>query len=175
MTKNMPKTAEAEIQQASISNTFQNKLGASSDQPQDQNAATEVEKPSLVSEVESSAFVCEDLVYRITAVNKHSATLRVRINFHAKCEEKEIDLVWPRGGVKDYIKPGTTSHILALHRKNPFADKDGHEPEIGKLDISLHWKEYFEADFTMSNYSSTSDKPVGDGIEVNNASASNEG
>ena len=76
MTKNMPKTAETEIQQASISNTFQNKLGAS----------TEPQDASVIAEVESSAFVCEDLVYRITAVNKHSATVRVRIYFYAKCK-----------------------------------------------------------------------------------------
>lgn len=138
------------------------------DQPQDQ-----IEKDQeLKSEVESSAFVCEDLVYRITAVNKHSATLRLKINFHAKCDEKDIDLMWPRGGVKDYVKPGTTSHIMALSRKNPFADKEDHQPEMGKLDISLRWKEYFEADFTMSNYSSSSDKPAGDGIEVVDQSSS---
>ena len=61
---------------------------------------------------------------------------------------------------------------MALSRRNPFADKEAHEPEIGKLDISLHWKEYFDSDFTMSNYSSTSDKPAGDGIEAANTSAS---
>lgn len=65
-------------------------------------------------------------MYRITATNKHTATLKLKINFHPKCEENDIDLIWPRGGVKDYIKPGTTSHILAIQRKNPFNDKEDH-------------------------------------------------
>ena len=166
MNKDLPSAREASVQSASVENTFQNKL-AKAVEPQDQNEGGQV----LKSEVESSAFVCEDLVYRITAVNKHSATLRLKINFHAKCDEKEIDLYWPRGGVKDYVKPGATSHVMALYRKNPFADKDNHAPEMSKLDISLNWKEYFEADFTMSNYSSASDKPAGDGIEVVNSSS----
>ena len=73
----------------------------------------------------------------------------MKISFQPKCDEKTIDLIWPRGGIKDYIKPGTTSHIMTLRRRDPFVQDTEGGDEIGKLDTVLEWKPHKDQDFKM--------------------------
>ena len=82
---------------------------------------------------------CNDLLYRLTVINSHPTDLKLKITFKPKCDEKEIDLVWPRGGIKDFVKKDTTCQIVTLIRKNPFADHADDANEIEKLEIDIQW------------------------------------
>jgi len=68
-----------------------------------------------------------------------------------KVEEGEINLVWPRGGIKDFVKAGYTSKLLTLRKRDPSLPSAG-EPESQKLDIKVNWKPYDKQDFQMSMY-----------------------
>jgi hypothetical protein len=48
--------------------------------------------------------------------------------------ESEIDLVWPKSGIKDFVKSGFTSHLLTLRRRTA-STVSGEAPEIDKLDV----------------------------------------
>lgn len=82
--------------------------------------------------------------------------MKLKIGFHAK-EEEPADLVWPRGGIKDFVAASTTAHLLTLRRRDPFTVTG--VPEIGKLNFEVRWKTHNDTDYTMSNFASSSDKP----------------
>lgn len=99
--------------------------------------------------------VCEDLLFRISAKNLLSNTsVKLKINFVPKKED--VDLVWPRGGIKDYLKPESEANIVTLYRRT-YGPSD--EPQMAKLDLDVKWKAYGQGDFTMSNLASSTDKP----------------
>lgn len=65
-------------------------------------------------------------------------------------------LILPIGGVKDFIRPGMTSHILTLSRKST----DPLDLNLAEgLIINLKYKPHSGTDFEMSQYSSQSDRP----------------
>ena len=76
----------------------------------------------------------------------------MRISFRPKCPEADINLVWPRGGIKDFLKAGATSHLLTLRKRAPTAASG--EPETVKLGIEVRCKAYNATDFTMGGYAS---------------------
>ena len=68
----------------------------------------------------------------------------------------EEHLLIPQGGIKDFIRPGMTSHILTLRRKTT----DELNIEIAEgLEINLIYKPHSGTDFEMSQYASQSDRP----------------
>jgi len=79
----------------------------------------------------------------------------LKISFLPKCDEKTIDIIWPRGGIKDYIKPGATSQIMTLRRMNPFVPSIDETNEIAKLDTVLEWKAHKDQDCKMERLSAS--------------------
>lgn len=96
---------------------------------------------------------CGDLLYRFTVISTHPSSIRVKISFRPKCDEESIDLIWPRGGVKDFVKAGSTSQIMTLRRSNPFAQSTNEVNEIEKLETVLEWKAHKDQDFKMERLS----------------------
>jgi len=91
-------------------------------------------------------------LYRLTAKNLGESPVKMRISFRPKCPEADINLVWPRGGIKDFLKAGATSHLLTLRKRAPTAASG--EPETVKLGIEVRCKAYNATDFTMGGYAS---------------------
>ena len=91
-------------------------------------------------------YTCTDLLYRISVKNCHHKTLKIKLQFGLKEGEPDIDLRWPRSGLKDYVKPGYTSDLMTLRRLRPERSEVGQEIEgkglIGKLNINVTAKEY---------------------------------
>ena len=101
--------------------------------------------------------ICEDLLYRLTAKNSNETAVKLRISFVPKCPEADINLCWPRGGIKEFLGAGVTSHLMTLRKRTPTA---GDGPEAAKLDIEVSWAPYGASDFVMGTYASASDRPA---------------
>lgn len=78
--------------------------------------------------------ICPNLLYRITVNNKHAQSVKIKLSFNPLKPESEIDLVWPKSGIKDFVKSGYTSHLLTLRRRTA-STVSGEAPEIDKLDV----------------------------------------
>ena len=89
--------------------------------------------------------ICQDLLYRLTAKNLNDTAIKLKISFAPKCPEADINLCWPRGGVKEFLGARVTSHLLTLRKRTPTAGGD--EPEAAKLDIEVKWAPYMASDF----------------------------
>ena len=76
-----------------------------------------------------------------------------------KCPEEEINLVWPKGGIKDWLKGEASSHLMTL-RKRKAVTEAGAAPETAKLSIEVTWKPYSGTDFTMGSYASQTDNSL---------------
>jgi hypothetical protein len=87
-------------------------------------------------------------------------SVKIKISFHPVSEGEEIDLVWPEGGIKDFLKPGMDCPIITLRRRNPMrAVELNSTQEMSKLNIALTWKQYDDKEaFTVSNYSTSVSK-----------------
>jgi hypothetical protein len=94
----------------------------------------EVIDSSAKTAADIGAAICPNLLYRITISNKHAQSVKVKLSFNPLKPESEIDLVWPRSGIKDFVKSGYTSHLLTLRRRTA-STVSGEAPEIDNLDI----------------------------------------
>ena len=102
--------------------------------------------------IPSNSNICENLLLRITLTSTHSQPVRFKMSF----DGLQDHLTLPSGGIKDFIRPGMTSHILTLKRisTNPL------DLDFGKnLQISFKYKPHPGTDFEMSQYASQSDRP----------------
>jgi len=97
--------------------------------------------------------LCPDLLYRLTINNKHAKAVRVKLSFNPVQPEQPINLIWPKSGVKDFVKSGYTSHLMTL-RKITASDPSEGSSEIDKLSIEVNWKPHEENDFEMGQYAS---------------------
>lgn len=71
--------------------------------------------------------------------------------------EEESDLVYPVGGIKDFLKPNAEVLVFTLRRRYP----DRNLPaQIDKIKLNVKWKNYNEDDFTMGNYATISASSV---------------
>jgi len=113
---------------------------------------------------------CSDLLYRITAKNMTQNNLRIKLGFVVKDGLDVPDLIYPQGGIKDYLLPEVETPLLTLRRKNPYMLTT--VPEMSKLNITLTWKAYKSTDFTICNYASQTDKPSKQKLEVITKSSS---
>ena len=102
--------------------------------------------------------MCEDLLFRLTAKNLTDTAVKMKISFTPKCPEADINLAWPRGGIKEFLGAGVTGHLMTLQKRAPSAASE--QPEIAKLDLGVKWSRYSASDFTMSCYASGSDRPA---------------
>ena len=114
------------------------------------------------------AKICDELLYRLTVTNflsissekfgTRTSTSAQRLNIEfIEPLDTEIDLIWPKGGIKDYIKAGQSCEIATLQRKDPFSNLDATDV-IDLLDIKIESKEHQEPDFTMESYSTVGGK-----------------
>lgn len=58
-------------------------------------------------------------------------------------------------GLRDYLKPCQTAHIITLRKKNPDSDFD-----FNKIEISINHEPYLDNDYQMGSYASQTHKPV---------------
>ena len=65
-------------------------------------------------ELKKEELQSEWLLYRITVTNNSDLTMRLKVSFKPKDASQEVDLVYPKAAVKDYIKTGITSHLMTL-------------------------------------------------------------
>ena len=66
-------------------------------------------------------------------------------------DDEPSDLVYPVGGLKDYLKPNTEVLVVTLRRRFP----DRNLPaQIDKIKLDVKWKNYNENDFIPGNYAS---------------------
>lgn len=112
--------------------------------------------------------MCEDLLFRLTAKNLTDTAVKMKISFTPKCPEADINLAWPRGGIKEFLRAGVTGHLMTLQKRTPSAAAE--QPEIAKLDLGVKWSSYSATDFTMSCYASQSDRPAAASDESGSAS-----
>ena len=78
---------------------------------------------------------CSNLLYRISVTNVNTATVKFKLAFVPKCDPKDINLIWPRAGLKEFLPAGGKSHVMTLQKRVPEPDGDG--TEIGKLDFDI--------------------------------------
>ena len=102
--------------------------------------------------------MCEDLLFRLTAKNLTDTAVKLKISFTPKCPEADINLAWPRGGIKEFLRAGVTGHLMTLQKRVPSAASE--QPEMAKLDLGVKWSRYSASDFTMSCYASESVRPA---------------
>jgi hypothetical protein len=69
------------------------------------------------------------------------------------CPEDQINLLWPRGGLKDYLNGETSSHLMTL-RKRKAVTEELVAPETAKLSMEVTWKPYSGTAFKMGSYAS---------------------
>jgi hypothetical protein len=122
-------------------------------------------------------FNCNDIYYAVYAKNLMQANLKVKIEFVKINKEDTVDLDFPVGGIKDFLKPDNEFHVMNLRRINPFAAIDSEEREISKLNLNIKWKTYEHDDFNTSSYvsqlfgnkpsSSATNSSTGTGIGTN--------
>ena len=100
--------------------------------------------------IEAESDVCENLLFRVTLTNNHTQALRFKLSFTGTSDE----LLFPCGGIKDFIRPGITAHLVTIRRKSATAPL----PDLGLI-LSLTYKIHPGNDFEMSQYASQSDRP----------------
>lgn len=83
----------------------------------------------------------------------------IKLDFVPNDASEQIDLAYPAGGIKDYLKPDADFPVFTLRRKNPFGKENDIKEEMSKLNIMLKWKTYGSDDYTVSNYATTLNKP----------------
>ena len=71
-------------------------------------------------------------------MNLNATKVKFKLAFVPKCDPKDINLIWPRGGLKEFLAAGSKSHVMTLQKRVP--EPDGEEPEIGKLNFLVEWK-----------------------------------
>lgn len=88
----------------------------------------------------------------MTITSNHAQPVRFKLSFQGL----EEHLIHPEGGIKDFIRPGVTSHVLTLRRRTtaPLV-----LDIVEGLIINLKYKPHSGTDFEMSQYASQSDRP----------------
>lgn len=122
-------------------------------------ANEEEAKDLLQSSFELKEMTSRDLLYRIHARNLLQSNVQIKIDFVPTDASESIDLVYPRGGIKDFLKPDGDFPVFTLRRRNPFAAEEDADNEMLKLNLSLKWKTYGADDFTVSNFATSLSKP----------------
>lgn len=102
---------------------------------------------------------CKDLLYRVHAKNLMQSNIMVKLDFIPNDASQDIDLSYPAGGLKDYLKPDSDFPIFSMRRKNPFSVAEDAPFEMSKLNVMLKWKTYGSDDYTVCNYSTSLNKP----------------
>mmetsp|Transcript_28967 Transcript_28967/g.43722 ORF Transcript_28967/g.43722 Transcript_28967/m.43722 type:complete len:95 (-) Transcript_28967:320-604(-) len=87
--------------------------------------------------------VCKDMLYRVSLKNDSATGIKFKLTLEAIEPENTINLVWPRSGIKDYMKQGYSSHLLTLRKRDPTLEGD----EQSKLSMKVQWKSYTSSDF----------------------------
>lgn len=85
--------------------------------------------------------------------------VKFKLAFVPKCDPKEINLIWPRGGIKEFLQANSTSHVLTLRKRVP--EPDGETTQISQLDFDIRWKPRPTSVVAqMGCYASASDRPA---------------
>ena len=66
--------------------------------------------------------------------------MKVNLSFNANNNESEINLVWPRGGIKAQLRPKQAKTLIMIPKIRPESNAIGDE-EILKLNYDANWKE----------------------------------
>lgn len=64
----------------------------------------------------------DDLLYRVTLVNKLETNVKVEVEFSVKDENVPVNLSFPVGSMVDYLKPSMTATLMTLAKVNPIGD-----------------------------------------------------
>jgi hypothetical protein len=81
---------------------------------------------------------CRDLLYKITLSNTRTEPINFKINMSELVPNSDINLSWPRSGVKGALDVGETA-VVCLLGKMRATDNLGVN-EIEKLRVELKWK-----------------------------------
>jgi hypothetical protein len=81
---------------------------------------------------------CKDLLYKITLSNTRTEPIYFKIHMSELVPNSDINLNWPRCGVKGALDVGETAVVCLLGKVTP-TDNLG-VSEIEKLKVELKWK-----------------------------------
>jgi hypothetical protein len=81
---------------------------------------------------------CQDLLYKISLSNTRTEPINYKIKLSEVEPNSDINLNWPRSGVKGSLDVGETAIVCILGKLEP-TDNLGMS-EIEKLKVELKWK-----------------------------------
>ena len=97
----------------------------------------------------------DDLLYRVTLVNRVETNVKVEVEFSLADENVPVNLSFPSGGLVDYLKPSQTGTLMTLAKVNPIGDP----VNIENLLIKVTQCSHSDNDFQMNSFASQSDVP----------------
>lgn len=82
---------------------------------------------------------CKDLIYKFTVNNNTSSPIFYKIKLSQKSENVDVNLHWPRTGIRGSLDVGETQVVCVLAKVRPEVPFTG-ALEVDKLKIELGWK-----------------------------------
>lgn len=110
--------------------------------------------PSVQDQYPDCAF-SDDLLYRVTLVNKLETNVKVEVTFSLIDDKVPVNLSYPTGGLVDFLKPGQTGTLVTLAKINPL----GGPANMENLQIEVIHSVHGDNAFQMNSFASQSDIP----------------